>query len=256
MTKTNSTLAALFLAASALSSAAEAGGVRLQFGGPLGSFTAHPHLSSGPGGTARHARTAQPSYKRHVAKPDSAAAVRRKAQSLALAQHQRRAQKIEVAQTQPRSPKIAIERPVMPKPIHTAKLQDTAVTNDAAPVINVPRAPEVPLVGTQSTPAVVQAPAAAATAATAALQPEEAKPTVSVAPDAEPQAETAAVSETPAPAAAAIVPVEAAAEQVNDTPAETAQAESAKTGKSDSMANRICRRFSAVIASLIEVPCE
>lgn len=251
MTKSISTLAALFLAASALSSAAEAGGgVRLQFGGPLGSFVAHPHLSSGPGGTARYAN----SYKRHMSKPAYAAA-RRKAPSLAIAQEQRRAAKVDVAQAQPRKAKIANETPAKVAPVHTAKLEDKTVTSDAAPLINVPRTPEVPVVGTQSTPATVQAPATTVEPVktnTAALQPEVVTPTVSVAPDAEPQkeAETAVVT----PATAALVPVEAATEPVKaETTAETATVEKPK---SDSMASRICRRFSAVIAGLVEVPCE
>lgn len=247
MTKSISTLAALFLAASALSSAAEAGGgVRLQFGGPLGSFVAHPHLSSGPGGTARYAN----SYKRHMSKPAYAAA-RRTAPSLAIAQEQRRAAKVDVAQAQPRKAKIAIEHPAKVAPVHTAKLEDKTVTSDAAPLINVPRTPEVPVVGTQSTPATVTTVEPVKTN-TAALQPEVVTPTVSVAPDAEPQknAETAVVT----PATAALVPVEAATEPVKaETTAETATGEKRK---SDSMASRICRRFSAVIAGLVEVPCE
>ena len=245
MTKSIRTLAAVFLAASALTTAAEAGGgVRLQFGGPLGSFTAHPHLSSGPGGTARYASK---SYKRHISKPAYAAAARRKAPSIAIAQQQRRAQKAEVAQAQPRKPKIAIERPVTAKPVYTAKLQDTTVSSDAAPVINVPRTPEVPVVGTQSTPSTVQAPATAtAQTETAALQPAVATPTVSVAPDAELQPEAAAT--TKAPATAEPATVEAAAEPAKE--------ETKEAAKSDSMASRICRRFSAVIAGLVEVPCE
>ncbi len=250
MTKPIRTLAALFLAASALSSAAEAGGVRLQFGGPLGSFTAHPHLSSGPGGTARYANSQQRSYKRHVSKPAYAAAARRKAPTAVIAQPQRRAPNVDVAQSEPRKAKIAIERPAKVTPVHTAKLEDKAVTTDAAPLINVPRTPEVPVVGTQSTPsAVQQAPVTAVETLkteTAALPQPEAKPAVSVAPDAEPQKDTVAVTETPAAPAPATV--EAAAEPVKE--------EAKDAAKSGSMANRICRRFSAVIAGLIEVPCE
>lgn len=246
MTKSISTLAALFLAASAPSSAAEAGGVRLQFGGPLGSFTAHPHVSSGPGGTARYA---QHSYKRHVSKPAYLGAARRKAPSIAIAQQQRRAAKVEVAQSEPRKAKVAIERPAKIKPVYTAKLDDKTVTSDAAPLINVPRTPEVPVVGTQSTPSTVQAPVTTVETVkteTAALQQPVATPTVSIAPDAEPQTDTVAVTTAPATVEAATV--EAAAEPVKE--------ETKEAAKSDSMANRICRRFSAVIAGLVEVPCE
>lgn len=241
MTKTISTLAALFLATSALSSAAEAGGgVRLQFGGPLGSFTAHPHLSSGPGGTARYAQAGKHSYKRHISKPAYVAAARRKAPSIDVAQQ---------VPEQPRKAKIAVERPVKVKPVYTAKLVDKDVTNDAAPAINVPRTPELPVVGTQSTPAPVDTNAKASSdqtvTETAALHQAEAKPTVSVAPDAEPQTGTVAATTEPATETSAPVTVATPAETVKDDKA-----------KNDSMAARICRRFSAAIAGLIEVPCE
>ena len=51
MTAKTFLLAAALLATTTFNSGAQAGGIRLSMGGPLGNFTAHPHLSSGPGGT-------------------------------------------------------------------------------------------------------------------------------------------------------------------------------------------------------------
>ena len=169
---------------------------------------------------------------------------------MAAARHQ--APAISVAQqAEPRKAKVAIERPAKVKPVYTAKLVDNDVTNDAAPVINVPRTPEVPVVGTQSTPAPVdtnaKAPSDQAVTETAALHQAEAKPAVSVAPDAEPQTGTVAAAVEPATAQTAVETVTV------ETPAETAKDDKPQN---DSMAARICRRFSAAIAGLIEVPCE
>jgi hypothetical protein len=94
MSKTINTLAALFVAAIAVPSAAEAGGVRLQFGGPLGSFVAHPHLSSGPGGTMRNRSYAESrsSYSAHCKQRELA-----KARKIEIARQAAHARKIELA---------------------------------------------------------------------------------------------------------------------------------------------------------------
>ncbi|MEQ1653470.1 MAG: hypothetical protein ABL897_13350, partial [Hyphomicrobium sp.] len=65
MTKTALTLAAALLTCTTLSSAAEAGGIRVGFGFPLGSFVARPHQSY----------SAAPSYsaKKHCDKPQRVA---------------------------------------------------------------------------------------------------------------------------------------------------------------------------------------
>lgn len=255
MTKTISTLAALFLATSALSSAAEAGGVRLSFGGPLGSFTAHPTHSSGPGGTAKnysHARS-YAARNDHCEKP-----ARRLAQQRAKV-YAHKAPKIEVAEAPAvrkiRKPKVVIERPHREAPeVKTAKLVDKDVVSDAAPSITVPESPVAPVqvTGTQSSPS----------ARTASLEPATVPAPAAVAPDAEPQAaaESTQAAATPAPAAVETAVTEPA--KVEPVKAEAAKTEPAKKtaketkGKSDAMVARICRRFSAAIAGLIDVPCE
>ena len=228
------TLAALMLASTTLVSTAEAGGVRLQFGGPLGSFTAHPNQSSGPGGTARNQHCAKPAPK-HYAKPsyvgrqhqDDEAPVRhvkRTAPKIEVAETPaprkvKKQPKIEVAEETPaprkiRKPKIVIEKPEVTEQVEvqTAKLDDKSVMSDASPSIYVPGAPVAAseFTGTQSTPAVVR---------TAALTP----------------AADAAVAVTEVKQEEAAKPV--------------------KAEKKETAAAKICRRFSAAIAGLIEIPC-
>jgi hypothetical protein len=234
MTNKALTLAALMLASTTLVSTAEAGGIRLSFGGPLGSFTAHPNQSSGPGGTARNEHCAKPEA-RHYAKPSYVG--RQHQEEEAPVRHVKRATpkvevaetpaprkvkkqpKIEVAEETPaprkiRKPKVVIEKPEVTEQVEvqTAKLDDKSVISDVTPSIYVPETPvaAAEFTGTQSTPAVVL---------TAAL--------------------------TPAPEVA-IVAKDAKKEEA---------AKPVKAEKSDTTAAKICRRFSAVIAGLIEIPC-
>ena len=216
MTTKALTLAALMLATTTLASTAEAGGVRLSFGGPLGMFTAHPNHSSGPGGTARNQHYAKPEA-RHYAKPSYVG--RKHQEEEAPVRHVKRAApKVEVAETPaPRKvkkqPKIVIEKPEVDEQVEvqTAKLDDKSVISDVTPSIYVPETPvaAAEFTGTQSTAAVIR---------TAAL--------------------------TPAPVT--VVTKEAKQEEA---------AKPAKVEKSDTTAAKICRRFSAVIAGLIEIPC-
>lgn len=252
MTKTISTLAALFLATSALTSGAEAGGVRLSFGGPLGSFTAHEKLSDGPAGTARYSRP-------HCEKPSYAS----RARAYSVARHQddddaparravRKAPKVEVAEkAAPRKPKVYIEKQETKPEVRTAKLEDNTVISDAAPAITVPESPAVQaqFSGTQSTPA----PVTPAKTQTASL--EQAPATApAVAPDAEPAKPTTAAVEVPAASEATKAePVKAEVVKAEAKPEKSGKDAKAKT---DSMANRICKRFSAAIAGLVDVPCE
>lgn len=252
MTKTISTLAALFLATSALSSTAHAGGVRLSFGGPLGSFTAHDRLSDGPGGTARYARHCdKPS---RASKPYSVA--RNHDDDDAPVRRTARKAPVEVAEApvhkMPRKPKVYIEKEETKPEVKTAKLEDKSIISDA-PAITVPESPAAQLTGTQSTPAPVTAqtatpaaapaPAPAATTQTAALETAPITAPV-VAPDAEPKTTVSATEVVTEPAKAE--PVKAEPEK----PAKSAK------GKSDSMAARLCKRFSAAVAGLVDVPCE
>lgn len=274
MSKTTGTLAALLLMTSALASTAEAGdGVRLSFGGPLGSFVAHPKLSSGPGGTARASRHCdKPSVARAYSRPKSYAVAARKAH---------KAPTVDVAEASahkaPRKPKVYLEKKEKTPSVQTAKLEDKSVVSDAAPSITVPESPVAPAVvtGTQSSaaaqgagssttsnPASSPATPAPATTQTAAL--EQSPVTVpAVAPDAELKASTTA-NEPAAQAAvtpAVSVTTPTTAEAATSEP-ETSEAAASETkpgkgkAKADSMANRICKRFSAAIAGLIDVPCE
>ena len=215
MTTKTLTLAALKLASTTLVSAAEAGGVRLSFGGPLGSFTAHPNQSSGPGGTARKEHCAKPAPK-HYAKPSYVG--RKHQEDEAPVRHVKRAApKVEVAETPAprkiRKPKVVIEKPEIAEQVEvqTAKLDDKSVISDVTPSIYLPETPVAAseLTGTQSSPAVVR---------TAAL--------------------------TPAPEATVV------AKEAKQEAAKPVKAE-----KPETAAAKICRRFSAAIAGLIEIPC-
>ncbi len=215
MTTKTLTLAALMLASTTLVSAAEAGGVRLSFGGPLGSFTAHPNQSSGPGGTASKEHCAKPAPK-HYAKPSYVG--RKHQEDEAPVRHVKRAApKVEVAETPAprkiRKPKVVIEKPEIAEQVEvqTAKLDDKSVISDVTPSIYLPETPVAAseFTGTQSSPAVVR---------TAAL--------------------------TPAPEAT-VVAKEAKQEAATPVKAE----------KPETAAAKICRRFSAAIAGLIEIPC-
>ena len=180
------TLAALILASGTFAGAAEAGGVRLQFGGPLGSFTAHPHLSSGPGGTMRNQgyahkpshdapRYAKPSYVGRMNHDDAPVkkVAKRPAPKVHVAEEKpaprkvvKKAPKVEVAEEAPIVRKI--KKPKIAAPVVTvAKAVETPVTTDGAPSIFVPDSPPVAaegFTGTQSTPAAVRTAAVTAPA--------------------------------------------------------------------------------------------
>lgn len=235
MSKTINTLAALFLAAIAVPSAAEAGGVRLQFGGPLGSFVAHPHLSSGPGGTMRNRSYAESrsSYSAHCKQRELA-----KARKIEIARQAAHARKIELARAaEVRRDKIeTAERTARKaKVVQTAKLEDKSVASDA-PVIFVPEspAPEGKFTGTQSTPA---------PARSAAVDTNEANTGTGV--EAEDKTEVV------------VLPVveenETKAAETTEAKADEAKPEQKET--ETTVAEKICRRFSAAIAGLITVPC-
>ncbi len=220
MTTKALTLAALMLATTTLASTAEAGGVRLSFGGPLGSFVAHPNQSSGPGGTARKEHCAKPEA-RHYAKPSYLGRKHQEEEAPVRLAKKRAAPKVEVAEETPaprkiRKPKIVIDKPEATEQVEvqTAKLDDKSVVSDVTPSIFVPDAPVAAseFSGTQSTAAVIH---------------------------------TAALSPAPAAAVSAKAPDENNQDDVKP----------AKAEKSETAASKICRRFSAAIAGLIEIPC-
>ena len=252
-------LAAALLTTTALSTAANAGGIRVGFGFPLGNFTALPNLSSGPAGTAR----GRDSYE-HCEKPKATARSHHNDDDDAPARKAKRAPKVEVAEEAPapkkvhRQPKVEVaeQAPVArvikakaetedkPVEIKTAKLETSATASEtktpvshADPVIFIPEAPVVvpALTGTQSGPAPVRV---------AALGPVDIgarKPATSAIPVAEPLKSTLA-----AKPAEEIKPAKA---EKTETKTET------KKPAVTTQVQKLCRRFSAAVAGLIDMPC-
>lgn len=242
MSKKTLALAAALLATSMLSNAANAGGLRvgLGFGFPLGNFTAREHQSDtrsayAKPGCAKSRAAASRSYA-----PAPVKHVKRAAPKVEVAEAPvrkiKRAPKVEVAEAPaPRPRKIAkVARPEIEKTVEikTAKLDDKTTINDAAPSIYVPDAPaaaDPKFNGTQSTPAPVT---------TAAITPATAD---AVATNAEP-VKVDVVKDEPAKVEKTV--------EAKPEPAAKAKADLPATAK------RLCRRFSAAIAGLIDVPCE
>ena len=251
-------LAAALLTTTSLSSA-QAGGLRVGFGFPLGSFTVHPNLSSGPGGTARgrdsyEGRNYPRSVARSHSKDDDAPAHCAKRAAKVDADEEPAPKKIhrqpkpEVAEDAPapkkihhaKAPETAPARIVKvkaddsPVEIKTAKVETKSAASHSAPVIYIPEAPvNVPqLSGTQSTPAPIK---------TASLGPAEFKSpetATAVVPVAEPL-KTTAVTHT-------------------DVEAKPAKSESKAEPKKSAVTTevkKLCRKFSAAVAALIDVPC-
>jgi hypothetical protein len=229
MTKTTlAALAAALIAGSALSSTAQAGGVRVGFGFPLGSFVAHSHQS--------YNQSSSYGYRKSCDKPVRAARHVQREEAPVRKAH-RPAPKIKVVEEAP----VRVIKKT--KPIQTATLENNEVKNDAAPTVYVPAAP-----------AAVEKPAEATSApvTTAALAPtlSDSKPT-----------ETTTATATPA----TIEPVKATtvAPVKEDVKADAPKTEKIEKVEKDTTkvkvsgeAKRLCRRFSAAIAGLIDVPCE
>jgi hypothetical protein len=218
MSKTALTLAAAVIATATLSTTANAG-FRVGMGGPLIGFMVREHQNqSYNSGSSYGAKKhcAKPAPRRHVAEQE--APVRRVKHAAP------KRKQIEVAEAAP-APRIRKIKKVVEKPVEvkTAKLEDRTVISDAAPTIIVPDSPPAAeLKGTQSTVSAIT---------TAAIEPE--KP---------------AVATTEEPKTVDTKPVEPKVEAKIDTPKEKIEL--------PSTVKRICRRFSAAIAGLIDVPCE
>ena len=207
MTKTTLALAAALLAGTTLTSAANAGGVRVGFGFPLGSFIAHSNQSySGEGyGSGRNCHKPRYAARRQY---EAAAAPVRKIK---------------------RAPKAAVAYKVSKPEVQTAKLEDKLITNDET-TTEIAKTPASDVSGTQST-------ASTSTTTTAVLDKETDK---------------AATTTTPATAKVEAPKVEKVA-TVEKT--ETSGKAEQKT-ISVPAAKRVCRRFSAAIAGLVDVPCQ
>lgn len=194
--------AAALISAPSFSSTAEAGGIRLGFGFPLGSFVARPHQSYGaPSGYQQYCAKKAAREARYAAARQQEAAAR-KAQAQKMAALEKSAQ---------------IKRAKAAEAIQTAKVETKPVTTDAAPTVYVP----VNTATTATTPVVN-------TAATTTTTTEPAK-------------------------TAALEPVVEKAPVVEEV--KTVKVEKSTVNISAN-AKRVCRRFSAAIAGLIDVPCE
>ena len=204
MTKTTLALAAALLAGTTLTSVANAGGVRVGFGFPLGSFIAHSNQSySGESyGSGRNCHKPRYAARRQY---EAAAAPVRKIK---------------------RAPKAAVAYKVSKPEVQTAKLEDKLITNDET-TTEIAKTPASDVSGTQST---------ASTTTTAVLD----------------KADKAAATTTPATTKFEAPKVEKVA-TVEKT--ETSGKAEQKT-ISVPAAKRLCRRFSAAIAGLVDVPCQ
>jgi hypothetical protein len=183
MTKITLALAAAILAGTTVSNAANAGGVRLGFGFPLGSFVAHStqKYSQGGGSAYRHNNK----YDRRTVSRDHQQPKKRAHRKVEVAESERKV-------TKPQKPANTVK---------TAKLEKPNVTSDA--------------------PAVV-------------------------APDSS-TGQTAAI--TPAPEAIKVVKV--------DTPKlDNAEQIEREASKIHDNGKRVCRKFSAAVNGLVDVPCE
>lgn len=241
MSKKTLALAATIIATATLSNAANAGGLRvgLGFGFPLGNFVAREHQSDTGRSYKQHNSYSKP---RAVARSHDDDAPVRKAKRAApkvevadapARKVKRVAPKVEVAEA-PRSRKIVklpkVSKPVAaPVEVQTAKLEDNVTVTDETPSIYVPETPpaaeDANFTGTQSTPAVAR---------TAAV-------TIEPDPVAEPAKAEPQKAEEPKAEKTVELKSEVKSESKSDVPATV---------------KRLCRRFSAAIAGLIDVPCE
>lgn len=245
MSKKTLALAATIIATATLSNAANAGGLRvgLGFGFPLGNFVAREHQSDTGRSYKQHNSYSKP---RAVARSHNDDAPVRKAKKAApkpapkvevaeapARKVKRVAPKVEVAEA-PRSRKIVklpkVSKPVAgPVEVQTAKLEDNVTVTDETPSIYVPESPpaaeDANFTGTQSTPAV---------------------------------ARTAAVTIEPDPVAepAKVEPQKAEEPKAEKTVELKSEVKSEPKADVPATVKRLCRRFSAAIAGLIDVPCE
>jgi hypothetical protein len=184
MTKITFALAAALLAGTTMTNAANAGGVRLGFGFPLGAFIAHQALSSG-------------GYDRHSDRPRYS---------------ERRIQAAEAARLRKAKAKSEVAAAAKMAEVKTAKLEDKLPTSESTTT-------------------------------------EIAKTSTDTATTADTTAETTASTETTSTSETSTET--AKSEKV----AAVAKPETEKTATA-SNAKQTCRRYSAAIAGLIDVPCE
>jgi len=191
MTKITLTLAAALLAGTTLTSAANAGGIRVGFGFPLGSFIAHSAQNSMDDGYSRR-------YERRRRINEARSAPVRKAKPVS-----------KVASAKP------VVRPSVKPVVKTAKLEDRLESNPAT-TTEIAKTSDVTTASTTPAPTSTPAATTSTPSTTAATEPAKVE-------------KVATVDKTPT-------------EQTSQT---------AKTAPQQ----QICRRYSAAIAGLVDVPC-
>ncbi len=187
MTKITFALAAALLAGTTMTSAANAGGIRLGFGFPLGSFIAHSAENYDSG---RDYRSEKPRYVRRDQDDDVPA---RKVAKV------RRAPKVEVADVPAKAPAAPV--------VKTARLEDKLASDPATTTV------------IEKTPASTSETTAPNDTTTSSI-------------DKAPKTDTVATADK--------------ADAAVKSDAETSNAET----------KHVCRRYSAAIAGLVDVPCE
>lgn len=202
MTKTTLTLAAALLAGTTLTSAASAGGIRVGFGFPLGSFIAHSNQSYSGGGYGHR----NCNHRHYAARP-----------------RHHRPTKVVKAKSKPQA---VASKPVK-QVVKTAKLEDKLVTDDTT---------TTEIAKTPATTNTETKPAETTNTTTSSIEKKTDDSSSSVA--------TTANTETPK--------VE-----------KTASVETSSTDKTETKAvsvpakiKHVCRRFSAAVAGLVDVPCQ
>lgn len=258
MTRTALALAGALLATTTFCTAANAGGIRLGMAGPLGSFVAHPNLSSGPAGSGGD-RHGGGSYERHCDPPMHLHGPRH-APSAADDDGSKPARHFQVhrvpkPEPQDDAPKVAKVKPVNTEQepqVKTAKLEDKTTLSDAAPTIVIPDSPVAVVQGTQSSPASVH---------TAALGPNlsQASGTDGSLSKSEPLNTGVVVKAVTSETKPAVTEDKGDKTEKIEKVEKGDKSESAgKSGKDKKVSSntKMCRKFSPAVAGMISVPCE
>ena len=246
MSKTILNITAALMAATALGTPAQAGGIRLGFGFPLGVFAASQVLASGPGGghhdverprSLSRGEEHAPRIVKHSAPKEEVAEapvrkVRRAAPKDVVAEAPVRkvkhaAPKDVVAEAPVRkvrrvAPKVEVAETPAPRPhalIKTAKLEDPLVVNDVTPAEASNSAAHADAVFASPAP----------TAQFSSITGTQSTPTA---------VRTASLATRVTPSVTEPAPKPAAKSKIAPE------------------VKRLCRKFSAAIAGLIEIPCD
>ncbi len=211
------TIAAALIAATTFVNAKPAqAGMRLGFGVPLGMFVAHSLAESSRRQHYNDLRDQREARAARIAAAKREAAISAAKRDAAIA-----AKREAAAEERARKAKLAAKASEpLDEEVKTVKLENKAVTTDAAPTINVPAAP------------------VAAATSTAV------------------EAEVAKVGEINDAVKIAAPKTEQLQQVVTAEPIAQPVAQPVVAESTTSKAKRICRRFSAAIAGLVDVPCE